>query len=178
MTIIINLFGAPGCGKSTTAAGLFYYMKLAGKEVELVTEFAKDLTWAERTDELNNQLFVSGNQWNRLTRLLGKVDYIVTDAPILAGIVFSPGQKNLHKLLFDYHNSTSSVNILLQRGNFAYNPNGRLTENHTSELHKAYCNLGIKYDFHVKTDELDIYKLVQALDTRTSKLQTLFIINP
>ena len=27
---VINLFGAPGCGKSTIASGLFYKMKING----------------------------------------------------------------------------------------------------------------------------------------------------
>ncbi len=39
------MFGGPGTGKSTSAAGLFFKMKLAQMEVELVTEYAKDLVW-------------------------------------------------------------------------------------------------------------------------------------
>ena len=43
-TIVINLFGAPGAGKSTGAAYIFALLKMAGIEAELVTEFAKDIT--------------------------------------------------------------------------------------------------------------------------------------
>ena len=42
---VINLWGGPGCGKSTTAAGLFSIMKMRGHKVELVTEYAKELTY-------------------------------------------------------------------------------------------------------------------------------------
>lgn len=40
--LIINLFGAPGAGKSTGAAYVFSQLKAAGVNAELVTEFAKE----------------------------------------------------------------------------------------------------------------------------------------
>ena len=39
---VINLYGGPGTGKSTTAAALFALIKREGYNVELVTEFAID----------------------------------------------------------------------------------------------------------------------------------------
>ena len=44
---VINFFGGPGCGKSTTAAELFAKMKKANYKVELVHEVAKDFIWEE-----------------------------------------------------------------------------------------------------------------------------------
>ena len=41
-TLIINLIGGPGSGKSTTAAGLFYKLKQMGIDCEMALEFAKD----------------------------------------------------------------------------------------------------------------------------------------
>ena len=64
--IVINIFGAPGAGKSTTAAALFALMKLEGYKVELVTEHAKDLTYSESFKELNDQLKVFGEQNHRM----------------------------------------------------------------------------------------------------------------
>lgn len=43
--LVINLFGAPGAGKSTGAAIVFAELKKRGVNAELVTEFAKDKTW-------------------------------------------------------------------------------------------------------------------------------------
>jgi pantothenate kinase len=43
-TTIINVYGGPGAGKSTSAAYLYYLLKVAGKNVELVREYVKD--WA------------------------------------------------------------------------------------------------------------------------------------
>ena len=39
--IVVNLFGGPGCGKSTTAAWLFNQLKERGINCEYVTEFPK-----------------------------------------------------------------------------------------------------------------------------------------
>ena len=88
--IVINLWGAPGCGKSTAAAFLFSRLKSLGVNVELVTEFAKDLTWEERNEALKNQLYVSGIQSFRISRLDGRVDVVITDSPVPSGIFYVP----------------------------------------------------------------------------------------
>ena len=44
-TLIVNLYGGPGCGKSTGAAYLFSKLKMAGVDAEYVPEFAKDKVW-------------------------------------------------------------------------------------------------------------------------------------
>ena len=47
-TIVVNLFGGPGSGKSTFMANLFYHLKCRGVEVVMAPEFAKDSVWEER----------------------------------------------------------------------------------------------------------------------------------
>lgn len=88
MTKVINMVGGPGCGKSSTAAGLFFLMKCAGIRCELVTEFAKELTYDENWTDLKRQLYVTAEQERRQRRLLGKVDFIITDSPILLGAAY------------------------------------------------------------------------------------------
>ena len=86
---VINLFGGPGCGKSTTAAAVFVYMKLKGINVELVTEYAKDLVWDNRLDDmLDQQEYIFAKQNHRLHRLREKVDYVVTDSPLLLSLIY------------------------------------------------------------------------------------------
>ncbi len=87
MTTVINLFGGPGSGKSTTAALLFARMKLMGFHVELVREYVKYWAWNDRKVKEFDQLYLLGKQSAYESMLYGKVDYIVTDSPILlAGI--------------------------------------------------------------------------------------------
>lgn len=86
---VINLFAGPGAGKSTTAAGLFHIMKQDGYQVELVTEYAKDIVWADRHKELNDQLYISAKQNHRLFLLKDKVEYCITDSPLLLCLVYA-----------------------------------------------------------------------------------------
>jgi len=119
---VINLFGAPSAGKSTTSAGLFFLMKINHElisSVEIVTEFAKDLVYSGRTKELagDNQLYIASKQYGRLHRLRGQVDYVVTDSPILLSSVYVadkyfPSFKPLVKEMFD---SFDNINFYINR---------------------------------------------------------------
>lgn len=88
--IVINFFGGAGVGKSTLAAEAFASMKKMGLNAELVTEYAKSLTWEGRHIALENQFYVSAKQSHNLWRLQGKVDYVITDAPLIQGLVYKP----------------------------------------------------------------------------------------
>lgn len=90
MIKVINIFAAPGTGKSTTAAGLFNIMKLAGEHVELVTEFAKELTYDKAFQTLDNQFLVAAEQDNRIRRLVGRgVEWVITDSPLPIGLAYA-----------------------------------------------------------------------------------------
>lgn len=98
MTLVVNLFGGPGTGKSTNATYIFSELKRKGVVCEYVSEYAKDVTWEETQVLLNNQIHVFSEQFRRQWRLLGKVDVIVTDSPLFLGLVY-----------FNHYNKDSSV---------------------------------------------------------------------
>lgn len=85
---VINLYAGPGAGKSTVAAGLFSLMKALGYRVELVTERAKDYTYQRDGKSLGNQLLLLAEQDARLRRLVGEVDWVITDSPLPLGEVY------------------------------------------------------------------------------------------
>lgn len=126
-TLVVNLYGGPGTGKSTTAAGIFYYLKSMDFTAELVSEFAKDLVWEQRHRTLEDQVYVFGKQQHRLTRLLGEVDVVITDSPIMLTPVYSRGHAALNDLAYDLHKKMKTLDIFLARDNSAhpYNERGR-----------------------------------------------------
>lgn len=91
MTTIVNFFAGPGAGKSTTKAGLFFEMKHEGFEVESVDEFAKELTYEEAFTTMENEMYMLAQQDHRQRRLLGKVQYVLTDAPLLKSAFYVRG---------------------------------------------------------------------------------------
>jgi hypothetical protein len=94
MTTVINLFGGSGCGKSTTAALLFARMKLLGFHVELVREYVKYWAWNDRKVREWDQLYLLGKQSAYESMLYGKLDYIVTDSPILLAGMYQEFRSN------------------------------------------------------------------------------------
>jgi hypothetical protein len=102
-TIVLNLLGGSGLGKSTLAAELFVELKKAGESVELVTEYVKSWAWESRSPAgLENSLYIFAKQLRRESILYGKVDLIVTDCPL--GLCaayeqfYEPGRTIVHEL--------------------------------------------------------------------------------
>lgn len=124
MTKVINLFGGPGIGKSTIASGLFHLMKTNRYNVELVTEFAKDLVWQKNYTALNCQIFVTANQYYRQHVLIDKVDYIITDSPVFLGAIFS-NKKSHAKMAIELFDEFCNINYFLTRDKNTYSPIGR-----------------------------------------------------
>jgi len=127
--ININLYGGPGTGKSTIAAGLFYNMKIRDYKVEYIQEFAKELVFSEDHTRLKDQLLVLAEQHHRMFRLLGKVDYIIHDSPLNMGQVYLDDDiipvdkfKDFSDSLFEMYDN---VNIFLQRDESNYQEYGR-----------------------------------------------------
>ena len=126
---VINLFGGPGVGKSTTAAGLFYEMKKRHLNVELVTEYAKDAVWENRSNLLDDQIYIFAKQQRRISRLTDHgIEWVITDSPISLGLVYlRDGMLSDHfnELVLEVFNKFENHNFLLKR-KFAYNPVGRM----------------------------------------------------
>lgn len=88
-TLVVNLIAAPSSGKSTLMADIFAKLKWMNIDCELVTEFAKDLVWEERTETFKDELYIFAKQNHRLFRVNGKVDVIITDRPLILTILYN-----------------------------------------------------------------------------------------
>lgn len=148
-TVVINLVGAPGAGKSTGAAYIFALLKMQGIDAELVTEFVKDKLWEGNKAVFENQAYIFGKQSFRLSRCADKVDVIVTDSPLPLSIQYNPNSNlrdNFNKYVMDVFNSYENRNYYLMRVK-EYNPNGRFqTEEESNEIGSEIKNLLDKYN--------------------------------
>lgn len=88
MTLIVNMFGGPGTGKSTTATEVFAKLKKQHVNAEYVNEFAKELTWQKRFDDLRCQPYVFGVQLKKMIDVIGQVDVVITDSPIFLSAIY------------------------------------------------------------------------------------------
>lgn len=147
--VLINLYGAPGAGKSTGAAYVFSQLKMNGINAELVTEFAKDKVWEENKEVFKNQAYIFGKQYFRISRCENKVDVIVTDSPLLLSIIYNNSEvlgEDFNKVVRNVSNSYKSLNYFINRVK-EYNPEGRFqTEEESNELSEDIRDFLLKND--------------------------------
>lgn len=118
-TVVVNLIGSPGTGKSTVASELFAKMKWLRCSVELVSEFMKDLVWEERHKAIENELYTFAKQHHRIFRLIGKVDFIITDSPLILKCHYNKrygdGSREYEDLVLHEVNKLDNLNVFLNR---------------------------------------------------------------
>jgi nicotinamide riboside kinase len=167
-TKVVNFFGSPSSGKSTTASLLFGKLKQAGVNCELVQEYAKDKTWEGSFGVLQNQLLILGKQSHRQFRCRDQVDLIITDSPLLLSLHYakhlSPEFKEVVRQTF---NEYDNFNYLVERGNFAYNPIGRSqSEAEAQEIHLSLKSMLLQEVNNCKTirrGEIDLPIIVEDI---------------
>lgn len=127
-TLVVNLFGGPGVSKSTNTALTFGKLKIAGVNAEIASEYAKDLVWEGRHHALSFQPYIVAKQMWRVHRLFDQVDVILTDSPILLGLVYGKNMdEHWKRHVVDTFDSWNTINFHLTRNleHHPYNPKGR-----------------------------------------------------
>lgn len=114
MSQVINFYGGPGTGKSTTMARTFVAMKDAGLSVEMVHEWVKLPVWAGETHVLDDQLYILAKQNHALRRLNGQVKFILTDAPLLMSLVYSQ-RRAVHEIAKACATEYENTHVFLRR---------------------------------------------------------------
>ena len=77
MTKVINLIGAPSCGKSILASLIFAELKKRNKHVEIVQEWIKHLIWQKDFDIIKNQYYITQQQYLLISNLNNIIYFII-----------------------------------------------------------------------------------------------------
>jgi len=128
-TLIIGAVAGPGAGKSTFSGGLFNKLKTSGINCEYVQEYAKTLTWEKNFEALKHQFYVSGVQSYTQDMLIGQVEAIITDSPIVIGLMYYKEENdNIRKAFETYivesFRRQNNITFFVNRKR-KYNPIGR-----------------------------------------------------
>lgn len=125
--LVVSFFAGPGTGKSTTAALVFGSLKQRGYNVELVHEYAKDLTWEKAHVRLSHQPLIAAEQMFRMDRLDKQVDAIITDTSPLLGLIYAKNSTPAFEawLRDDFRRRPTLSFFLVRKPERPYNPYGR-----------------------------------------------------
>ena len=160
----------PGAGKSTFAGGMFNLLKESGYNVEYVQEFAKTLTWEKNHQALSHQSYVTGTQQYMQNMLVGQVEAVITDSPILIGLMYY-GEKNkkIRKAFTDYvvesFKAQNNITFYIKRLK-EYNPSGRnQSEDEAKKIDKRTLRLLNDFNIPYTTTDGNRDGLIKAFDT-------------
>ena len=163
-TVVVNLYGGPGAGKSTLMANLFYRLKCRGFEVEMAPEYAKDIVWEERIQYFDEQIYIFAKQLHRINRVIGKVDICICDSPLQNSYIYLKEEYPELKSLIDKEFSRfRNLNFYVQRGS-KYMQSGRCqNEEEAKEVDKRIENLLSTIPHDIITHDTKIDFLVDRI---------------
>lgn len=162
-TIVINAFAGPGAGKTTSCLEVAEKLKKQGFVTEYVQEYAKEPVYDNNLIMLDghyeHQFAILNEQMKRINRLYGKVDFIVTDSPILLNNTYLNEDKNTEVYLA-YSDSVNKLyglynnfNYFVERDTSVFEKEGRI---HNLEQSIAIDN-ELKNMLHNNQIDFDVY---------------------
>lgn len=172
---VINLFGAPGRGKSAVRSGVFWLMKSFHFSVEEVSEYAKYLVLTERFWQLQEeQLYLFTKQHHKqLITERSKYEYAVTDSPLQLCSFYSPAHyyRHFEPLVDEATERFENINFFLTRDvestSTVFEERGRYHDRDASirvehEMREFLAKKGIQYK-DLEIDLLTPWKIVEDL---------------
>ena len=116
------------------------------------SQTSKGFTLEGRKRTLKNQRYVWGKQHNKMFQVADQVDVIITDGPLLLGLLYDETNDNSFlSAIYNSYLEFNNVNYFLIR-NKKYNPAGRLqTEDEAKELDTKTKEMLFNYNIDFET---------------------------
>lgn len=144
-TRIIGFYGGPSIGKSAAAWTAAAWLKRNGASVELANEYVKKWAWLGREVKPLDELTILGQQIAEEADLLGKVDFIVTEKPVVLDLaycrIYQPEAiiKAVEESVAAHYQHVASlghqhINVIFRRVQGGYDTRGRYESRRQAEL--------------------------------------------
>jgi nicotinamide riboside kinase len=164
-TIVINIIGGPGVGKSILTSDVFSALKREGISCEISAEYIKKKLREKALKAVESQIYIFAKQQYQLFTLKDEVDVIVTDSPIFLSAVYDKTKcPLLRALIMKEFNKYNTLNYLVVRDeDVAYEQEGRYQD---LEGAKKVDTQVTKFLDEEKID----YKTMYGIGTKTLKV--------
>lgn len=175
-TKVVNFVAAPSYGKSLMSALTFAELKMLHKTAELIQEHAKNLIWQGKFEELDCQWAVSREQYKMIKSVDNKVEYAVTDSPLLLGLFYNRHHitnvcdvTKTEEMILNKMEEFNNIYIFLEKNeDFPFEKEGRIHNEEQSkeidlELKMLMKELGINKYLLVKSCKSNIPKIIDYI---------------
>jgi nicotinamide riboside kinase len=170
-SLVVNLFGGPGVGKSTSAAHIFSELKWQQISTELVPEYVKGKVHEGSMQTLEHQIYVFGKQLHYIKRAARNVDVVVQDASLLNSLIYEQERTSdtFKRLVLEEYNRFENVNIYIERDH-PYDPEGRYQSKEEAlevdaEIRNTIERIGIDY-LTFKSGPENIGPIIESIQDR------------
>jgi nicotinamide riboside kinase len=115
-TIVVNIIGGPGTGKSILSADIFSELKRRGITCDVSWEYIKRKIRERAVKVVESQIYLFGKQQFQLFTMKDEVDVVITDSPLLLNSVYDKSSCNeLKNLVLKEYNKYDNLLYLIER---------------------------------------------------------------
>ena len=114
MTILINMLGCPSSGKTSLSAKLFAQLKAMDLNAEYTSEYVKGWAWEGKKVGPFDQFYIFGKETHNQSRLFDKVDFIISDSPVMLTAFyhyFYNGNEALNEVCHNFYNLAEEAGV-------------------------------------------------------------------
>lgn len=165
--IIVEFFGGPGSGKTTTATRVFSEFKQLGFDCEFTREYAQEAIYTQQRYQLDSQFIVAANQYRKYKELeLAGTELVFSDTSLLLSKVYGvnhPSNHLLAPLVDALHREFTVIKVFVRRCK-PFRPQGRVhTEAQSREIDILIRHKLGPFDYEIDGTEQGIQELVDKL---------------
>jgi len=114
LTILINMLGCPSSGKTSLSAKLFAQLKAMDLNAEYTSEYVKGWAWEGKKVGPFDQFYIFGKETHNQSRLFDKVDFIISDSPVMLTAFyhyFYNGNEALNEVCHNFYNLAEEAGV-------------------------------------------------------------------